>query len=215
MGTEQTDWDAYYARPALTARVTRQFTQRTLISLMARHCHAHPDLAICELGGANSVFAEPILRALPVRSYHIIDTNARGLALLSKRVARDPRLSWERGDVLLPDPIHFERYDLVFSVGLIEHFSAADTQRSIDTHFAFARVGGVVLLTFPTPTWLYRVVRRGLEITGNWTFPDERPLGFAEVAGAVSRRGRMVCRLINWPVVLTQGIVVAQRVPVR
>ncbi|AGA92151.1 hypothetical protein Thimo_3488 [Thioflavicoccus mobilis 8321] len=207
MAPPATDWDCYYAKPAATAHLTRRLTERRLLALLRTALGQREALSVCELGGANSCFAAAFLEALPIRSYRIIDTNARGLALLATRFGDDARVTWEHGDVLTPDPAHAGRYDLVYSVGLIEHFDPVGTRRGIATHLDYCRPGGLVLMTFPTPTRLYRGLRALLEAASLWDFPDERPLGFDEVLGSLAGRGELLHRSINWPILLTQGLV--------
>ena len=100
--------------------------------------------------------------------------------------------------------------DLVFSIGLIEHFLPQNTARAIQTHFACAKPGSLVIITFPTPTWLYVIARFLTEMAGAWKFPDERPLHLKEVIDEVTKYGEILDISINWPVVFTQGIVVAR-----
>jgi hypothetical protein len=69
-----------------------------------------------------------------------------------------------------------------------------------------------VLITFPTPTLLYRLTRGFLEAIGQWKFPDERPLGYEEVLAAVGERGEVVFRKTLWPLMLTQGLIVAREI---
>lgn len=205
----RTDWDRYYAGPAPTALITRRFTERLLIRLLAKHTEPAGALRVCELGGANSCFLAAILARLPVSGYHVIDNNARGLALLGAQREADARLTWSAQDVLQIDAPSRD-FDVVFSVGLIEHFDPSEAARAIAAHFALARPGGIVLISFPTSTWLYRLSRSVLERMGLWSFPDERALDFAEVIASVAPRGSVLHQSVNWPVILTQGIVVAR-----
>ena len=96
------------------------------------------------------------------------------------------RSAWGRADGITPDRL----YDIVFSVGLIEHFDPAGTARVVAAHFDYLRPGGTAIITFPTPTWLYRVVRGLAEMTNNWIFHDERPLRLPEFERAVAGLGR-------------------------
>jgi hypothetical protein len=208
----RTDWTAYYRKPASPARVTRRITQALLIRLMRVLAGANAPISICELGGANSCFVDAIVEQLPVKRYHIIDTNEFGLSLLEHRFGNDHVVSWERGDVL-GQPSAGGLFDIVFSVGLIEHFDPTGTAAAVSSHLQLARSGGGVIITFPTPTWLYRGSRGAIEMAGSWKFPDERPLGFAEVERAIVSNGATILsRRINWPIVLTQGIVTARKV---
>lgn len=99
--------------------------------------------------------------------------------------------------------------DIVFSVGLIEHFETVDTLTAIRTHFDCVRPGGLVIITFPTPTWLYRITRNIAESMGRWGFPDETPLPTSFVEDAMNKQGTVFSKQILWPIVLTQGIIAA------
>lgn len=204
-----TDWDAYYARPIGQAAVTRRITQHLLLRLMRRHAPASV-AGICELGGANSCFYDGIRAQYPTARYEAIDNNSFGLELLRSRHPETPLLRVRDADVrALDDTIPDS--DIVFSVGLIEHFQPEDTASIVRRHFLLARPGGIVVITFPTPTWLYRVTRALAELCGVWRFPDERPLTFDEVAGQAARFGTILEQRVNWPIILTQGVIVARR----
>jgi SAM-dependent methyltransferase len=82
--------------------------------------------------------------------------------------------------------------DIVFSVGLVEHFNPAQTREAVLAHFNLLKPGGVAIITFPTPTALYRLARRLIEMAGMWKFPDERPLRPREVIDAIVQRGDLL-----------------------
>ncbi len=199
-----TDWDSYYERPAPTARITRKITERALIRSL--RLGQTERTRLLEFGGGNSCFYDAICEAIDPARYTVVDKNETGLALFERNHGTDPRAEARQADIL-DLPAGIERVDTCFSVGLIEHFDESDTRRAIDAHFASTRPGGLVVLFFPTGTWLYRAARKVLELFGLWGFPDERPLPMAEVLRAVEDRGRVIYRGINWWIVLTQGIV--------
>lgn len=197
----QTDWDSYYARPYRTASLTRKHTASVLVELMRRNGGARA--SILEFGGANSCFIDQILEEVGPARYDVIDSNQLGLDLLQSRYSHDDRVSVGLGDVLstaTPERL----YDIVFSVGLIEHFDPAGTARAVAGHFRCLRPGGTAIITFPTPTWLYRSVRGLAEITNNWIFHDERPLRLPEFERAVAGLGEIRSARILWPLILTQ-----------
>ena len=99
----------------------------------------------------------------------------------------------------------------MFSVGLVEHFDPARTREAILAHFSILRPGGIAIITFPTPTLLYRVTRGLIEAAGMWKFHDERPLKPAEVASSVKERGEILQQKLMWPLILTQHVVVARK----
>lgn len=201
MKPAHTDWDSYYARPYRTASVTRKHTASVLVDLMRRNGGARA--SILEFGGANSCFIDQILEQVQPARYDVIDNNRLGLDLLKSRYPGDDRVSVRQGDALaISEPERL--YDIVFSVGLIEHFDPPGTARVVAAHFKFLRPGGTAIITFPTPTWLYRSVRGLAEATGNWIFHDERPLLLPEFEQAVAGLGDIRSARILWPLILTQ-----------
>lgn len=201
---QKTDWDAYYQSPALLANLTRKITTRRLLTVL-RKINPRQPMRICELGGANSCFAAPLCRSLEIGAYHVIDNNSHGLRLLADETPNAP-LTWENSDVLSISPPP-QRFDLVYSVGLIEHFDYAGTALAVQSHFQLCKSGGVVLITFPTPTLPYRAIRHAAEALSMWSFPDERPLSCSEVARVGQDFGIKVHQSINWWIGLTQGFI--------
>ena len=207
-----TDWTAYYAHVAPTAKLTRRYTTSVLLDAIGAHAsaaHAGAGLAIVEIGGANSCFLNPILTAIGCRSYDVVDTNEYGLSLLAGRPEGSRVLGLHRQSVLeLQMPAEA---DLVFSVGLIEHFDPADTRKAVQAHFDALRPGGVAILSFPTPTLLYRITRRVIELLGMWKFHDERPLMPREVTASIEECGDVLTSKTLWPLLLTQELIVARK----
>jgi len=203
---KSTDWDAYYRSTPHYTSVTRKISQAKISRLLRRYGRSNP--TICEIGGANSCFLEGICADIRPTSYHVDDLNEFGLSLLErKRGSIDCSLTYERSDVL-DNYTSSTRFDIVYSVGLIEHFHPEGTARAVVNHFARCNSGGVVLITFPTPTVLYRTIRRLAEKAGKWSFPDERPLHFSEVTSTCERYGIVLHKSINWAIGLTQGYLV-------
>jgi hypothetical protein len=204
----RTDWDAYYHQPIATSKYSRRITARILENLIRRFCDQPLDTVV-ELGGGNSCFVDGIRARFKPRRYCVIDNNEVGLQLLSGRFSGDASVFSYNRDVLhLGEPMGA---DLVFSVGLIEHFCPPDTRRAILAHFALLRPGGVAIITFPTPTLLYRASRFVSESLGLWQFPDERPLDRHEVLPSVRQQGQILFEAINWPIFFTQMIVAARQ----
>ena len=206
----RTDWDDYYSRPYRTAGITRRITTQLLIRLMRRYGSpkAH-GLKLLELGGANSCFIDALRKAVAPSEYHIVDNNQTGLARSRNRTGpQDPIFMHEIDLLTQTVPVHA---DITFSVGLIEHFDVAGTARLIDEHFLATREGGLVIISFPTATWLYRMIRGLAEWLGIWIFFDERPLSEHEVRAAALGRGRLLYSRINWAIGLTQCVMVFRR----
>jgi putative flippase GtrA len=206
---EATDWDRYYRSVPFTANLTRRYTQSVLISLL-RKFSGKGSAALVEIGGANSCFLDGILNEIRPAAYHVIDRNEYGLSLLRTRLNGRPDVFLHQADVLrFADPGWRGR--IVFSVGLIEHFDRAGTRRAIRAHFDLLDSGGYVIVTFPTPTWLYVGARSITEALGMWHFPDERPLKPGEVQEAVRDLGEVVFEKTLWPLVFTQHLMVVRK----
>jgi putative flippase GtrA len=209
--SESTDWSQYYLTPAKTALFTRRATEKALHKVMDEHLLTGPVERICELGGANSAFFAGIQARFPDAHYTIIDNNQTGLNLFRRSHPGVHHISLINRDLLQVPAIKANRAELVFSVGLIEHFDPEGTARVIKAHFDYAAPGALVIITFPTPTWLYRLVRGAAEVAGMWRFPDERPLAVETVREQMSRYGTVLHTGINWGVILTQGMVAVRK----
>ena len=103
------------------------------------------------------------------------------------------------------------KYDIVFSVGLVEHFNKNNTEKVIQKHFHFVRNDGIVIITAPTPTILYKIIRKSLEIMKMWKFYDERPLPCCEIINHSLQFGDLLEKAILWGNLLTQCGVVFKR----
>jgi SAM-dependent methyltransferase len=206
-----TDWNQYYRNVPPTAVLTRKYTTAVLVSMMRRYGVPleTSGLSIVEMGGADSCFIDPIMAGIGTRLYDVIDTNEFGLSLLAERCGAARPVGLFHQSVL--DLSYDGQADLVFSVGLVEHFTPADTRTAILAHFDVLRPGGILIIAFPTPTLLYRVARRLIEMCGMWKFPDERPLLPGEVLASIGERGDVLCRKTLWPQILTQHLVVARK----
>ena len=56
------------------------------------------------------------------------------------------------------------KVDAVFSVGLIEHFDRSGTREAVLAHLRLLDDGGVAIISYPTPTLLYRAARSVTEV---------------------------------------------------
>ncbi len=213
-GLKATDWDRYYAHVPFTAKLTRRYSTAVLLDAVKRYGApggADERLSIVEMGGANSHLMDRILAAVRCRAYHVVDTNRYGLELLAKRTGPGEVVRLHRRSVLDPQP-EMEA-DVAFSLGLVEHFDPAGTRGAVLAHFDVLRPGGVAIIAFPAPTLPYRVARAAITAIGMWKFPDERPLKPAEVLAAAGERGEILERKTMWPLILTQEVIVARKVP--
>jgi len=204
-----TDWTEYYRKPFVLARFTRRYTRAAITRAISQYAGQDRPLVVAELGGANSCFLEALDSRFDIRQYHVFDTNSYGLSLLSTRTNCGAEVVVHQENVLRTPAAMSS--DVVFSVGLIEHFDRQGTGSAIRSHLDRLRPGGVLILSYPTPTPLYRTVRFLAELFSCWKFPDERPLDLQEVARHLAPECDLqeVCTL--WPLILTQQMVIATK----
>lgn len=199
--TETTDWERYYRRPCPVALLTRRFTAWRLLEVIRRHApRRESGLVLAELGGGASCCHCSLARHLRPAAYHVVDNNPLGLDLLRDR----PEITLHQADLLRERPPLVA--DVVFSLGLIEHYPADQRQRLLAAHFDLVAPDGLVVLSFPTPTRLYRLARGLAENLGLWRFPDEEPLPLPAVIAAVASQGQIASSQVLWPLVLTQAL---------
>jgi len=204
-----TDWDRYYCKPYKTATFTRKITEGILHRLIRQYVpHENIAFSICELGGANSCFYEGIKYQYNPAQYLIIDNNELGLERFSQRIDCNDSVILKNEDILNLGKC--QTLDLVFSVGLIEHFGIDDTKKAIAAHFQLLKPQGIAIISFPTPTLLYRITRFLFELLGLWIFHDERPLRREEVANTINKFGTILYDKVIWLIFLTQRIVVVK-----
>lgn len=204
-----TNWNVYYSKDYKITSYTRKTTENLLLKFFSKYCPNISSKSIVELGGANSCFYPAIKSRVKPKLFHVIDNNQLGIEKFKQKIENDNSASFELANIL--DLKTDKLFDVAFSIGLIEHFNAEGTAKAIRTHFDIVPEGGIVIISFPTPTFLYIIVRKICEIIGIWFFYDERPLKFSEVINEVSKHGTLLHKTINWKAILTQGFIVAKK----
>ena len=210
--TPATDWTRYYERPFITAHITRRITARRIAKmLLAAGGFPERHGSIIELGGGNSSFCDTVMHCLFAQFYTVVDSNPRGTLLFWMKHPDSYNYTNVCADILTLDPASLVHADLVFSVGLVEHFPEDQTKIAIRRHFELAKPGGLVLITFPVPTFIYRLIRRAAEALGIWRFPDERPIQLEDAVALCAEHGEIIEKRLNRAILLTQGIVLAKK----
>jgi hypothetical protein len=200
---QKTDWDLYYQKPYKTASISRRITGNLLVHYIIKHSNKHA--SILEIGGANSCFYNLIDKKFNPFTYCVMDNNIYGLEKFRQRVIglRKTNVEVINADIL-KNVKSDVKYDCVFSVGLVEHFLERDTKVAIDNHFNYVKDDGIVIIAFPTPTFLYKITRKIAELLGLWVFYDERPIPEAEALKIFHDKVTIVEKKIVWSIFLTQ-----------
>lgn len=204
-----TDWDLYYRKDPLLSHITRPIIENTVMKAFRKYSIQRPVLV--ELGGAGSRVYESVMRTVSPTEYHVVDSNRYGLELMSNRINRPDLFIHEQNVLNLDLDL---QADTVFSLGLIEHFNEEGTRNAVLSHFRLLKLGGIAIISYPTPTPMYRASRGLAEMAGKWIFHDERPLRTPEVAQAMAGRGEIIFEALIWQIFLTQTLIVARKVAV-
>ena len=208
---KQTNWNEYYTKRNKNTnlilgitKITRSITENIILNMIKNI----PINSITECGGGDSSFYEAFIKMNPAIKYLVIDKSETGCSIFNEKYANENTKAICLN--LLDTDITNYKNDLVFSAGLIEHFNVINTAKIIKSHFDLcleSSGGGYVLLTFPTPTLLYKILRKFAEIAGVWKFYDERPLKLKEVLDVSKQYGKVIKYKLNWAIGLTQYVV--------
>ena len=189
--------------------VTSSITEKRILKMLDKHVDKNINLII-EAGGGDSCFYSVFRNHYKNATYLALDSSEVGVSVFNKKYASD------KTNALCENILDMSHNnyngDMVFSAGLIEHFDTVNTAKMIKSHFDLCKDDdGYVLMTFPTPTFLYRIVRTTLEILKSWQFHDERPLKLGEVLEVSKKYGTILEAKLNWLNPATQYIVLFKK----
>ncbi len=212
-----TNWEQYYSndRGFHISSIARKISTMMILGLLKQFISNNNVSRICEFGGGDSCFYMAFRKVYSKAYYCVLDRSINGVNKFNNKYKLDKPFNQEAQICnLLELDTHTKyhsEFDIVFSAGLIEHFCIVDTKTMIQRHFSFSKSGGIVLITYPTPTLLYRIIRMIAEIIGVWKFYDERALLFDEVHNSAKEYGELLARRLNLAIGLTQEILVYRK----
>lgn len=148
-----------------------------------------PGSSIIELGCGEG------LRTLHFAKRHgleatLFDQSDVALELAAKN-AKDlgVQANFIKGD-LLNNSLDSDRYDVVWSAGVHEHFRGEDRQRAFDGLYRVTKPGGYGIVIVPNSLNLpYRLTKRFKEMLGTWSCGDEYPFTRWELSAHMKRSG--------------------------
>jgi SAM-dependent methyltransferase len=155
-------WDRYWSRVTLPRehrRTPRAHYLNSILGVFDRWLPKDADLTAAEIGGAPGQYLAYLHRSLGYR-VTCIDFSRTGCA----RTVENFRLLGIPGDVIWADITadvgDLPAFDVVYSLGLIEHF--ADRHRVVENHVRLVRAGGYLVLGVPNlrglTGWFMRIL---------------------------------------------------------
>jgi SAM-dependent methyltransferase len=160
--TGATYWDRYWSRVTLPREhrhKPRAHYLNAILDVFDRWLPKDADLTAAEIGGAPGQYLAYLHRSLGYR-VTCIDFSSTGC----KKTVENFRLLGIPGDVIRADITadvgDLPAFDVVYSLGLIEHF--ADRHRVVENHVRLVRAGGYLVLGVPNlrglTGWFMRIL---------------------------------------------------------
>ncbi len=207
------DWDRYADYTPSNPLVRWLFLDvmyRGYRDLLRRANFSGP-ISVLELGAGTGYTTLRLCGSLPIRKITLVDSNGSMLQT-ARRTLGDVHCekTFLQEDVL--DLPLEERFDLVHSAGLVEHFETPDRERLLRLHADRTRPGGYCIVYVPTPTLSYRFWRRLAEGMNVWLYRDEVPLSEDLIVREVGETGLEVLAANHfWRGFLTEVGVIARK----
>jgi SAM-dependent methyltransferase len=151
-------WDAFWGHQSGRRFGQLSYFHRRMSKLLLKH--AAPSATVCEIGCGASVWM-PLLARHGATVWGI-DYSDRGLALaegLLRRAGATARLV--RGDVLRADTLPPGFFDMVFSLGFVEHFD--DPSLILERFSKILKPGGALITLVPNFTGVWGRVQRRVD----------------------------------------------------
>ncbi len=147
--TDQSYWDSYWSSVSLPREHKRRpkaFYLNAILDVFDEYLPRDRNLSVVELGGAPGQYLAYLYRSL---GYHVtcLDSSAIGC----QKTAENFRLLGIPGDVvqadIFADDATLPQFDVVYSLGLIEHFK--ERTPVVERHVHLLKPGGYLVLGTP------------------------------------------------------------------
>lgn len=162
--------------------------------------------SILELGCGTGLVSVGLYDRYRCRRALLIDFSPEAVAI-ARVNARGRNIEIRQENVL--DWSASATFDLVMSVGLVEHFARDTRQRIVDRHAALVRPGGHVLILAPRPSRLGALLQFFNRAQGIC----EVPCDDVELVAACNRSGLSVLRRARFLVGTVAGVLAQKRIP--
>jgi cyclopropane fatty-acyl-phospholipid synthase-like methyltransferase len=151
-------------------------------------------IKIIELGCGTGYHTMQMTRLYPVSKVTLVDFNASVIEDTEQRFAG---LKCDK-EFLLRDLFKLkldEKYDIVHSQGLLEHYTPDERKELIQLHRDLLAPDGIALILVPTPSLAYRFWRGLLEKLHQWIYPDETAIPRAEFVRELRSSGLEILKI--------------------
>lgn len=202
-----TDWNRYHKRTRISQRFL--WTIWRAYSGLLRGIRFQKPIKIIELGCGTGYNTLQMTQLFPVAKVTLVDFNPSVLNDAQRRLSC---LNCEK-EFLLRDLFNLdlnEKYDIVHSQGLLEHYTPDEQRKLICLHRDLLTPNGITVILVPTPNLAYRSWRGFLEKLNLWIYPDETAISKEEFKTVLESSGLQIlkmkrCHLIELGAVCRRG----------
>lgn len=187
-----TDWNRYHKR----TRISQNFlwvVWRAYAGLL-RGIRFQEPIKIIELGCGTGYNTLQMTQLFQVDKVTLVDFN---LSVLNDAQRRLSCLNCEK-EFLLRDLFNLdlnEKYHIVHSQGLLEHYTPDEQRRLICLHRDLLTSNGITVILVPTPNLPYRLWRGFLEKLNLWIYPDETAISKEEFKTVLESGGLQILKM--------------------
>lgn len=135
---------------------------------------------ILELGSGSGINSLTVAKILNGDRITLVDFNERAIEISKKLIEESDAQSDTSLHVkyLKKDVLKLkldEKFDVVHSDGLVEHFYGKDRISVFKKHVDFCKTGGFIIIIAPYKSFQYTLLKASYKMLGRWIF-DEEPL---------------------------------------
>jgi len=137
------------------------------------------NVKILELGSGSGINSLNLAKTFKADEITLVDFNEKALNI-SKDVFKDSnvKIRFLKRDVLNLNLK--EKFDIVHSEGLVEHFYGKDRIKIFKKHAEFCKKNGLIIIFAPHENFNYYVFKKIYKMANKWTW-DEKPVTRDEI----------------------------------
>ena len=187
-----TNWDEYHRRVRISQRLLWT-VWRAYADLMKDISFDRP-IKIVELGCGTGYHTMQMTRIFPVSKVTLVDFNESVIEDTERRFAE---VECDK-EFVLSDLFKLqleEKFDIVHSQGLLEHYNAEGRIKLMKLHRDLLTPEGLAVILVPTPSFPYRFWRGLLEKLHLWIYHDETAIPFDLFAKELDESGFEVLKM--------------------
>jgi len=158
---------------------------------------------IIELGAGSGLNSLLLAKILNAKKVVLVDNNEEALKISKmnfKKEKLDNIAEFVKEDVFKLKLR--EKFDIVHSEGLIEHFHGEERIKIFEKHVELCKKGGYIIIFVPYMSLKYRLIRSTLEFINQWIYYDEVPYTKEELYNMLKTFNLKIIKMYNLPLTI-------------